>query len=82
MHTLGTLLIWSARAVGTLVGVNFALFMKRWLEEGQVWHVALLISLLHALLIIMLRALYAMGMRCRAIHYQATRGLTVEISNR
>jgi len=82
MHTLGTVLIWIARAVGILVGGNLALFVKRWLEDGQAWHVVVLVSLLHALLVIILLSIHAIGMRCHAIHSQAAQGLTFHISNR
>jgi hypothetical protein len=82
MHIVGTFLMWTAWAVGILVGGNLSLFIKRWIEEGQVWHVALIVLLLHGLLFIMLWTLDGLGMRCRAIHCQASRGLTFQIANR
>ena len=82
MHIVGTFLMWTAWAVGVLVGGHLGLFIKRWLEEGQVWHVALIVLLLHSLLLIFLWALHGIGVRCRAIHCQASRGFTFQISNR
>jgi hypothetical protein len=40
MHIVGTFLVWTAWAVGIFVGGNLSLFIKRCIEEGQVWHVA------------------------------------------
>jgi hypothetical protein len=76
MYALGTLLMWTARALSILVAANLGFVIKRWVDEGQVWHATALALLLHALLFSMLWGLYRVGTRCRVIHCQATSQIT------
>lgn len=66
MRVVGTLLVWTAKILGILVGMNLGWLLKQYMVVRRGWDMAFFAILLHAFVLLPVWGLYRAGTWCKA----------------